>query len=201
MTPPPKTVPVPVDGITAELFDAFKYEAAALISQKILSRDDCEAIVGSFARIAADVLKQELSAAPAPSEGVANPKRAGYEIYCIDQACFIKRDFKCPDCDCHKELYDAPSAIPAVSAPASAESATPCTHDLAEQETACADGWCPICLRKELSTARADALEEAAKICDEISDRKFGQQHAAPGSFATASECAEAIRRAGEGAK
>lgn len=39
-----------------------------------------------------------------------------------------------------------------------------------------------------------EAFERAARVCQEIADRKFGQQHAAAGSFATADECARAIR-------
>ena len=45
-----------------------------------------------------------------------------------------------------------------------------CLHDLAEKETACADGCCPICLAKELDKQTAsmekdvlDALIEKAK--------------------------------------
>lgn len=44
-----------------EFFDAFKYEAAALIDQKILTRTDCEAIVSSFARISEQVSAHHIS--------------------------------------------------------------------------------------------------------------------------------------------
>jgi len=34
-----------------------------------------------------------------------------------------------------------------------------CSHDLAERETACADGFCPLCLRTELAEAKEQASE------------------------------------------
>ena len=33
---------------------------------------------------------------------------------------------------------------------------TNCTHDLAEQESACADGFCPLCMRDTLTALRAE---------------------------------------------
>ena len=46
-----------------------------------------------------------------------------------------------------------------------------CIHDLAEQETACADGFCPICatvnlldVKRELAEARADARAEIVRL-------------------------------------
>ena len=38
-----------------------------------------------------------------------------------------------------------------------------CTHDLADQETACADGMCPYCLAGDVRRLR-DALIEIDKI-------------------------------------
>ena len=32
----------------------------------------------------------------------------------------------------------------------------PCTHDLAERETMCADGYCPACLKAELDAIKAE---------------------------------------------
>ena len=41
-----------------------------------------------------------------------------------------------------------------------------CTHDLAEQETACADGMCPLCLAQELAAAKeqAEAIKKLAVL-------------------------------------
>ena len=41
--------------------------------------------------------------------------------------------------------------------PLSAIADDTCNHDLAEQETACADGFCPICATAELAEAKKDA--------------------------------------------
>lgn len=35
----------------------------------------------------------------------------------------------------------------------------PCTHDLAERETVCADGYCPLCMIKDLSALRQELVE------------------------------------------
>ena len=50
----------------------------------------------------------------------------------------------------------------------------PCPHDLAERETACADGMCPLCLSERLSRVRPatdegllrEAREALAKVCE-----------------------------------
>jgi hypothetical protein len=39
-----------------------------------------------------------------------------------------------------------------------------CNHDLSEQETACADGFCPICATAELAEAREE-LNDKSKFC------------------------------------
>ena len=39
-----------------------------------------------------------------------------------------------------------------------------CDHDLAERETECADGVCPICLRAQLEQARKESLEFIEKL-------------------------------------
>jgi len=41
-----------------------------------------------------------------------------------------------------------------------------CTHDLAERETACADGMCPICLSKFIEKQRA-----VIKDWEQVSDK------------------------------
>ena len=45
-----------------------------------------------------------------------------------------------------------------------------CSHDLAEQETACADGMCPICLKAQLSAER-DRAEGCAHTIEVLEDR------------------------------
>ena len=40
---------------------------------------------------------------------------------------------------------------------------TQCTHDLAERETACADGMCPICKAAEIERLRA-ALQSISDL-------------------------------------
>lgn len=45
-----------------------------------------------------------------------------------------------------------------------------CTHDLASQETACADGMCPQCLAKELSTLKSD-YAKLSLLWDELADK------------------------------
>ena len=45
-----------------QLMAAFQPEAQALVRQKILSRDECSALVSAFARIAADLALRGLEA-------------------------------------------------------------------------------------------------------------------------------------------
>lgn len=40
----------------------------------------------------------------------------------------------------------------------------PCTHDLAEREIACADGYCPLCSSFDLATAQKRLAETEQRI-------------------------------------
>jgi hypothetical protein len=42
-----------------------------------------------------------------------------------------------------------------------------CTHDLAERETECADGGCPICLAKELTETKR-LLHQSMQLREEL---------------------------------
>jgi hypothetical protein len=55
--------------------------------------------------------------------------------------------------------------VDTVTYPLSAIADDTCNHDLAEQETACADGFCPICATAEIVrlTKLQDELAEAKK--------------------------------------
>jgi hypothetical protein len=49
-----------------------------------------------------------------------------------------------------------------------------CTHDLAERETACADGMCPLCLRQEVERLKAawdESIKERSELMAELKDR------------------------------
>ena len=40
-----------------------------------------------------------------------------------------------------------------------------CEHDLAERETACADGMCPLCLQAEIAKLQAALDDSTAMLC------------------------------------
>lgn len=44
-----------------------------------------------------------------------------------------------------------------------------CDHDLAEKETACADGLCPLCAVADIARTKA-ALATAAELIEELRD-------------------------------
>jgi hypothetical protein len=46
---------------------------------------------------------------------------------------------------------------------------TDCTHDLAERETACADGMCPLCIAKDAAYYRS-RLQEIIPLFEEARD-------------------------------
>jgi len=76
-----------------------------------------------------------------------------------------------------------------------------CNHDLYEQETACADGFCPICataeivrltkLQDELAEAVAKERERCARVCEEMANSRYQLKE----SIEIMLACADAIRK------
>ena len=75
---------------------------------------------------------------------------------------------------------------------------TDCPHDLAERETACADGVCPLCLQQEvkrLGTAYDDLLIEAALLKEAL--EKIANGSTAYANFWQRDIALAALRRKG----